>query len=177
MRLENGNIMPDFEVTSLGMGSTSIKKLVGDNTTAMYFLRYSGCTLCQLDMAIIHEEHDKLVEAGGKALVVLQSPAEKLEGGKLAYDVICDPSMKLYKELDIVAASSVQELIGGDTMKKIEKANARGYVHGEYEGEELQLPATIIVDKDLKVIYSRYARDLSDIPDIDEVCSHIIKNT
>jgi peroxiredoxin len=58
-------------------------------------------------------------------------------------------------------------------MEKIEKSKARGYVHGEYEGEELQLPAVFIVDKDLKVIYSKYAKDLSDIPDIDEVISVI----
>lgn len=173
MKLSVGNIMPDFVVTSLAKGDISMKDLVGGTPTAVYFLRYAGCTLCQLDMITIHEEYSKLVEAGAKALVVIQSPAEKLKDSAFAYDIVCDPSMDLYKELEIVAAPSVDVLIGGKTMEKIERSKARGFVHGEYEGEELQLPAVFIVDKDLKVIYSRYAKDLSDIPDMDEVCSAI----
>lgn len=176
MKLLVGNAMPDFSVTSLGKGNISMKDLVGETPTAVYFLRYAGCTLCQLDMITIHEEYAKLEEAGAKAIVVIQSTAEKLKDSAFAYDIICDPSMALYKELEIVAAPSVDVLIGGKTMEKIEKSKARGYVHGEYEGEELQLPAVFIVDKDLKVIYSRYAKDLSDLPDMDEVCSVIRQN-
>ncbi|ETA82561.1 peroxiredoxin-like family protein [Youngiibacter fragilis] len=176
MKLSVGNTMPDFAVSMICKGDISMKELVGGTPTAVYFLRYAGCTLCQLDMITIHEEYSKLLEAGAKALVVIQSPAEKLKDADFAYDIICDPSMALYKELEIAAAPSVEVLIGGSTMEKIERSKARGFVHGEYEGEELQLPAVFIVDKDLKVIYSRYAKDLSDIPDMDEVCNVIRQN-
>ena len=52
-----------------------------------------------------------------------------------------------------------------------------GLSHGEYEGNELQLPAMFIVDGNNKVIYSHYAKDGADIPRaravLDMVYNHI----
>ena len=47
---------------------------------------------------------------------------------------------------------------------KAVKAAAKGYKHGAYEGEELQLPAVFIVDNDRKVSFVHYGAHVADIP-------------
>lgn len=175
MKLTVGNTMPNFEVTTLDKGNTNLKDVVGGSTTAIYFLRYIGCTICQLDLANIHEGHSKLEEHGAKAVVVLQSPVEKLQHTDFSYDIISDPTMGLYQELEIVAAPSMEVLVGGTSMDKMGRAIASGYSHGEYEGDEHQLPATFIVDEDMKVLYAKYSRDLDDLPTMDELSAFIKK--
>ena len=48
-----------------------------------------------------------------------------------------------------------------------------GLSHGEYEGNELQLPAMFIIDENNKVIYSHYAEDGADIPRAKEVLNMV----
>ncbi|MFR2846939.1 MAG: PatB family C-S lyase [Hungatella hathewayi] len=47
-----------------------------DRPTFLIFLRYYGCTVCQLDMRRLKEQYEELTAAGAKALVVLQSAPE-----------------------------------------------------------------------------------------------------
>ena len=49
------------------------------------------------------------------------------------------------------------------------EAKNMGLSHGEYEGNELQLPAVFIIDENNKVIYSHYAEDGADIPRAREI--------
>ena len=46
--------------------------------------------------------------------------------------------------------------------------------HGDYEGDELQLPALLITDKDLKVTYVHYGNDITDMPIVDELIEKIL---
>ena len=46
-------------------------------------------------------------------------------------------------------------------------------MYGDYEGNELQLPALFIVDRDKKVIHAHYGRDIMDMPSVDELVEMI----
>lgn len=173
MKLTVGSTMPNFEVTTVKKGDTYLKEIVGGRKTAIYFLRYIGCTICQYDLANIQEGYSKLEENGAKAVVVLQSPVDKLQQTAFSFDIISDPKLELFKELEIVAAPSMEVLVSGTSMAKMDKAIAAGYAHGEYEGDELQLPATFVVDENLKVLYAKYSKDLDDLPTIDDLSSVI----
>jgi glycosyltransferase involved in cell wall biosynthesis len=48
-------------------------------------------------------------------------------------------------------------------------ARGAGFAHGDYEGNELQLPALFILDEQGTVLYSHYAEHLMDMPDVDGV--------
>lgn len=48
--------------------------------TAVVFLRYFGCTLCQYDMQEYAAAYDGIAKTGGQLLVVLQSDPAKLAG-------------------------------------------------------------------------------------------------
>lgn len=173
MKLEIGNKMPNFTVDVVFKRGVSLKELLGNQKTALLFLRYAGCTLCRFDMMMLKKEYEKITGVGGKVLVVLQSDPDKLSNeidkDFYPYDIICDPNQTLYKELEIKPANSQEEMIGLGTMEKIKEVETSGLTHGDYEGNEMQLPAVFIVDKDLTVFYEHYATNVTDIPNVYEL--------
>ena len=106
-RLHVGEKMPDFTFETpyekgLTIGETA-KKVAG--MTAVVFMRYYGCTMCQYDIHLFKTQHEKIAATGGQMLVVLQSDPVKLAAqvkpGDLPFDIICDPDQKLYQQFDI----------------------------------------------------------------------------
>lgn len=178
-RLNINDKMPDLTVSTAYKSGVKLSELVArvPGKTAIQFLRYYGCTLCQFDIIIYKEEYEKIAKSGGQLIVVLQSDqsrmASQVPEGELPFDIICDPDQAIYKEFDIKPAASREEMIGPETMAKVDRAKARGFSHGEYEGCEEQLPASFIVDHDLKVVYSHYATAIDDVFDPDELAKQL----
>ena len=91
------------------------------------------------------------------------------------YDVIVDVSFhleKIYNTLEVYPAESREQLVGEDMDKlKAKGAAAReaGFAHGDYEGNELQLPALFITDKEGTVKYAHYGKNIVDMPTVDEL--------
>jgi peroxiredoxin len=54
-------------------------------------------------------------------------------------------------------------------LKKIEQARSKGFKHGTYEGNELQLPATFLINSQKKIEFVYYGKDYADIPDHNEL--------
>lgn len=177
-KLTPGQKMPDFTFsTPYEQGRTlgeTVRRVKGK--TALVFLRYYGCTLCQYNIHIFAAEQEKIAATGGQMLVVLQSAPEKLraqiEKGKLPFDIICDPDQTLYKLLDIKPANSKEEMRDETTADKMAAIKAKvpvEYTHGEYEGNEFQLPATFVVEPDLTVTYAGYHKTITDTPSPEEL--------
>lgn len=162
--------MPDFTFsTPFESGRTmaqTARRVAGK--TAVLFLRYYGCTLCQFDIHQFAQAHAAIVHSGGQMLVVLQSDpiglAGQLKPDDLPFDIICDPGQTLYKRFDIEPAPSMEKMGDAYTMEKIERATAGGFIHGAYEGNELQLPATFVVSPELTLTYVHYGVSVGDIP-------------
>lgn len=169
-KLNQGEKMPNFTYdTPFDAGCTlveTVKKAAGK--TAVIFLRYYGCTLCQYDIREFAIQQGKITAGGGQMLVVLQSDPAKLAGqmekGDLPFDIICDPEQKLYKEFEIFPAPSKEKMVDIKTVGKISKAKANGFQHGDYEGDELQLPAVFVLDHDLTLTYAHYGKTVGDVP-------------
>jgi peroxiredoxin len=160
--------MEDFIFNTSTEAGLSLSKAAADKKTVLLFLRYYGCTLCRLDMHLLREKYPDITAAGGQVFVVLQSSPELIrrETGEapFPFTIICDPQQELYRRFEIKPASSKLALVGGRTMKKLGELKKYGFVHGEYEGEELQLPACFVLDSAFTVRYARYAKNLADIP-------------
>lgn len=166
--------MPDFKFETPFRRNVQLSDVVGDGKTALVFLRYYGCTLCQYDLAQYAKNYEKIKAAGGKMLVVLQSDPVQLKAdlgteAALPFEIICDPKEELYREFEILPAASEKEMAGQNTMVKVGKAIEAGFSHGRYEGEELQLPAVFILMPDLTVTYAHYAKVIDDILDADQL--------
>lgn len=174
-KLEPGQIMPDFEyVTPFSGEHTLAQTAAKAPKTALVFLRYWGCPLCQYDIHLLAQAHESITAHGGQLFVVLQSDpaglAEQLGApDKLPFSIICDPEQKLYKDFCIEPAASMAKMADLKMVGKIVRATKMGIKHGAYEGDEQQLPAAFVVDGERKVLYAHYARSVSDMPDAAEL--------
>ncbi len=146
-----------------------------DRPTAIFFLRYYGCTICQLDMKLIKEEYAALEKAGAKALVVLQSDPEgirkQVDEDFYPFEILCDPEQTLYQKYNVAPALAMEKMANLKVLAKIGKARASGYTHGAYEGNELQLPAVFVVKPGLGVTHAHYGANPADLPSIEEVAA------
>lgn len=168
-KLELGDKMPNFQYETPYQKELEIAETAKKTKkTAIIFLRYYGCPMCQLDLHEMAENYQDIVSEGGQFLVVLQSDPillkEKIGDNRFPYPIICDPEQKLYQDFEIKPAASMAKMADAKTMLKIAKVKAEGYQHGEYEGNELQLPATFVIDDNCMLTYVHYGKSISDVP-------------
>ena len=174
-QLRIGDQMPDFEYeTPFTKGLTLAETAAKAAKTALVFLRYYGCTLCQYDMAQYAKHYGKLTANGGQLLVVLQSDPAALaqtlgRADALPFSVICDPEQKLYQAFAIEPAASMVKLADAKVLVKAAKATAAGFKHGTYEGNELQLTAAFVMKPARVLTYASYAKSGGDVPDTAEL--------
>lgn len=178
-RINVGDSFPEFEFdTAYKDGLNNLKVLKGK--TIFWVLRYIGCTVCRYDVHMIAKRYDEFLKKNAQVFVVMQSDREHLQKDLsstntiLPFEIISDPKQKIYELLDIFPASSMEELADGvmDQLKeKGMKAREAGFSHGDYEGNEQQLPALFIVEEDGIVSYVNYAKNIMDMPTIDDVLS------
>lgn len=176
-KLTVGAKMPDLTFCTPYANGCSLSQIVRrvKGKTALVFLRYYGCTLCQYDIHLYKEGYEKIAATGGQLLVVLQSDpgklAVQLEGQNLPFEIICDPREAIYKELEIAPAETLEAAIDQATQVKMTEMrnSGLGLKHGEYEGNEEQLPATFVVDRDLVVTYADYPDTIGAVPSPEEL--------
>ena len=175
-KLNVGEKLPEFTYDTPFAPGVSIGETAGRvaGKTALVFLRYYGCTLCQYDIHHFAVEQEKIRATGGQMLVVLQSDPAKIAGqmkeGDLPFDIICDPEQKLYHQFDIKPAGSKLKMVDMKTISKLSKAK-KEFQHGDYEGDELQLPAVFVVQPDLTLTHVHYGKAAGDVPTPDELAA------
>ena len=174
MKVKVGDKFPNLAMTDVFGNTVNVEEIDAEKTMIWVF-RYVGCPICQLDMHEMSLEYDKVKEKGCALYVVLQSDVEHtkayLEQNPMPFTLILDPEMKIYKELEVEPASSKISFPGNlpKVMGKVKKAGKLGFEHGDYEGDEMQLPALFILDQDKTVTYAHYAKSLSDMPEVSEM--------
>lgn len=179
-RLNVGEVFPNFTVDTSSKNQVTIQELVKQKTV-FWVIRYIGCTVCRYDVHLLAQKYDEIKDKGYELYVVMQSNQEHvqkdLKEASIPFDIICDPKMEIYNTLDIVPAKTQEELIGDleALQAKGKKAGECGFVHGDYEGDELQLPALFVVDENCKVTYSHYGKHITDMPSVDELVDVVLK--
>ncbi|WP_022818794.1 redoxin domain-containing protein [Fusobacterium russii] len=174
MKLESGMKIEDFSFnTQNGMKKSFLSEIKEAEQTILLFLRYIGCPVCNL---MIHEINDNFLsfqKKEKKLFVVLQSEEKnlkkELKDYKLNFEIILDPEMKLYKKFSLESAEKKEDLVDEYSMERILLAKESGFVHGEYEGNEMQYPATFIVNKEGVVIFSKYGKTVTDTLSVDDL--------
>lgn len=181
MKLTKGAAMPDFTYLSpYSEGEKKFSEYAQGKKTYVVFLRYYGCTVCRLDLHIYAQRMKEFREKDAQLMVVLQSDPDLVKNeapsGTFPYEIACDPSQSVYKQFEIEPAKSMAALIGGGLFKSLKKMNSAkkfGFEHGEYEGNEQQLPAVVLVEADGTISYAHYAKNLSDMPTVDEMLNKL----
>ena len=177
MRFETGSKLEPFCCNTIDQDGVSAEQLVNGKPTMFLFLRYYGCRICQLDLRDLDRNYEQIRSAGGQAVVILQSKRAVLE--KAAVEkafpcpVVCDPDQELYKMFGILPAADKEGLTGGNAAGKVKRAAELGLVHGVYEGNELQLPAAVLVVGEMTIRYAHSGENAADIPGAEEIAGMI----
>ncbi len=178
-KIKPGEILDDFSFDTPFEKDKSFYSLLSKSTnkTALLFLRYYGCTLCQMDIHNFIKDYDKIKETGSQIIIVLQSKPESISStttpSDFPFDIICDPEANLYNKFSINPAPSTLKMVDLKTLGKITKATIGGFKHGTYEGNEQQLPATFVLDKNAQVLNSKYGTSAGDVPTVEELVKHL----
>ncbi|MBS4784730.1 MAG: redoxin domain-containing protein [Clostridiales bacterium] len=163
--------------TPYGKTMTLSEKVKQADKTYLIFLRYYGCTICQLDIKAYRENYQKFLDKNAQILLVLQSEpstiAEGITEAELKFDVACDPNQELYKAYQIGAAKNKLGLASIKTIRKMQAAKKSGLVHGAYEGNEMQLPALFLLDSNMNVVYAHRAKSAGDMPEISDMLAKL----
>ena len=181
MKLTKGAKMPDFEYLSpYAEGTKTFCEFANGKKTYVVFLRYFGCTVCRLDLHLYAQRMAEFAAKDAQLMVVLQSDPNIVKAeapqGTFPYEIACDPTQAVYKKFEIEPAASMGKMIGGGlfkALKKMKAAKQAGFEHGEYEGNEQQLPAMVLVDENGDIAFSHYAKNLVDMPSIDEMLAKL----
>ncbi len=177
-RLEVNDTMPNYTFSTGYRDNLTIQEVVkATKKTVFWVLRYIGCSLCRVDVEMIKNDYSKFVDKDTQVIVVMQSDKEhiqrELTEDYLPFEIICDDKMEIYKDLLILPAASQEEMGADGAMEKLSDKFAKikeyGFVHGDYEGDEMQLPALFITDDTGKILYAHYAKNIADMPSVDEV--------
>lgn len=175
-KLYPGDTFPALPVNTLYGGEKLTTDLFQTPKTVVWCLRYIGCTVCRYDIHIAAQRYEEVKAKGAEIVFMLQSDkallAEELKDTPLPFDIICDPEMKIYQELEILPAPSMEALVG-DQLEALKikgaAASAAGFSHGKYEGDEQQLPAMFIIGADGVVQKAIYAETIMGLPTLDEL--------
>ncbi len=164
--------MIDFNFVTPWKNKQNFYQEIDGKMCCLFFLRYLGCSTCQLEIHNLIHDYPKFMAKGVKVFVVLQSDPQTLRDetkeSDIPFDIICDPEQSLYKMCDI-GSNPNPDVHSEKLTQKIKEARALGISHGKFEGNEAQSPATFIIDKDKKVIFSFYGVESVDVPDHEEL--------
>lgn len=166
MKLEVGQKIEDFAFCTQNACYDSFLEQLKADKNVLLFLRYIGCTVCSLMVLEIKDRYEEIKANGVDVYVVLQSDPEvlkeEIKDFDIPFEIITDPEMKLYEKFSLESLDDIKNGLGGNTMDRIAKAKERGLVHGKYEGDENQLPASFVVDKNGIVTYAKYGEHVTD---------------
>lgn len=172
--LEKGSVFPDFTYLSYDGKTKDLYDQIGQSPAAILFLRYVGCTKCQLDVHELLANQEEILAKGVKVFLVFQSSPERVAQtlGPFPFEILCDPDQGLYRRFGVLPAKDQEELLDFANFANAHKAfqekkEALGLVHGAYEGQELQRPAIFLLDKQKRIVFCHYAASLMDMPSVE----------
>ncbi|MBQ1399447.1 MAG: AhpC/TSA family protein [Lachnospiraceae bacterium] len=177
MKIQIGDKIPDLVFDTNERDGVRLSEVL-KGKTVLWVLRYIGCPVCRLDVHRIAQRYGEFTAKGAQVFAVMQSDRAHIEkdlqatGAVLPFEIVCDPEQKIYEELEILPADQEGPPAGEVLERLIAKAReaeAEGFVHGDYEGNEQQLPALFILDETGTALYANYAQDPMDMPSLDEV--------
>lgn len=140
--------------------SCDLADLYRDTPIALVFLRHFGCVFCRYQVAQLRSASDLPI------YFVCMEPAEEAAAFKTEHrsphHFISDPDRKLYEAYGVRRGTAGQ-LFSLRTIGRGLKATLAGSFQGKPTSDPMQLGATIILDQDGEVAWSRYAKDAAEI--------------
>jgi peroxiredoxin len=159
-------LAPDIEVYDTDGEPVMLSDFWRERPTAFVFIRYLACIFCREQVRDLRD-HIREIDAAGLSAVVI-TPAFPEENAVFArqhalpFPVLADPERHAYAAFGL-REGTVGQLINPRIVARGLQATLSGNLpqrpHG---GDPKQLPGTMIVDRDGRVLYHDIADDASD---------------
>jgi hypothetical protein len=135
----------------------------------LQFRRFAGCPICNLHLRAFVQRYSEIQAAGIHEVVVFHSPAEELRDYDLPFDIIADPTKKLYREYGIetspralldprVWGAIIRGILRGGNRPALRQPNGR-----------LGLPGDFLIDPSGEVVASKRGVHANDQWSVDEL--------
>jgi thioredoxin-dependent peroxiredoxin len=176
-KLHSGDFAPNFLYESpFDKTSREYFAECQNKKSVLFFLRYVGCLVCQLDIKQINDNLASFRDKDTEVFVIIQSSIESIESyhkvQNFDFKIVSDPSSKIYASYAVQNGNLLQ-FLNPKSIPRVIKSLRYGFKHGKFEGKETQLPAVFIVDKSHKITFEYYGSYMSDLPTIQEILEKI----
>jgi peroxiredoxin len=165
--LKAGDKAPDFYFQTPWLPRQNFYETGGDKPAVLVFLRYQGCPVCRMEMALLKREIGWFREKKAKVFVFLQSEPATIAAitneGDWPFFIVCDPEGVIFQKYAVEAGGILKYLHPAGMMAAV-KAISQGFRHGKFEGKETQLPAAFAVNAMQAVTYAYYGKHIGDLP-------------
>ncbi len=139
---------------------------------ALFFLRHLGCPLCKEKIDELKKGLSRFEDQGVKVAAVVQATDKRAKQYSakemVPYILVPDRDKKLYDLFD-VKRGGLKEFTSPAVLKSSLRATLKGHMHGKFEGDEFQVPASFLLSPDGAVLFAYYGKNISDFGNIDEL--------
>lgn len=177
MRLTAGSTVPARHLTSVTGPAVPVPD--PDHVVHLQFRRFAGCPVCNLHLHSFARQHDALLAAGVREVVVFHAPDAELrpQVAGLPFTVIADPGKKLYAEFGV--ESGRRALLDPRAWPAIVRgvlaslwgivAHRRPAPSLNPAGGRLGLPADFLIGPDGRILAVHYGEHANDQWPVSEV--------
>lgn len=182
MGIAIGEDAPDFKVKDVYGDTIELSSYRGKRNVLIFFSRYIGCSWCQMFIADIKKNREKLNELNTEVIVITESKEDVLKKyappkSEAFLKMISDPDKKLYKLYGVDKHGKwFNAKVISESLRFLKYLKDYKYVKGGLNGDPLQAPACFVVGKQGKIKYSFSGKSIADAPPVEEIINLLEKN-
>ena len=164
-RIKVGEQLPFFQYDTPYSEANSFRTLLEEQAPlVLVFMSNFGHPVTRTFVSRYSHSHHRLT-GGGFAMVVRSDPAKlapNVGPGTLPYPLLCDADGVLYDYLNIPVRSGFWRTCSLEAWRILKKARNRGYEVSMNAPQ--QMPLTLILDAEGRVLFCHYGTSLTDVP-------------
>lgn len=163
--LEQGDALPTFRYDAPYAAQQPIAELYSEMPAVIVFLSNFGHPVTRQIVQNYLMDHQQL--SGCRLACVVrsrhESVAQALQGHELPFTMICDAEGTLYEHFEIPQETSPLRYASLQAAAILLRAKKEGY--SPEKGQPQQLPLTLVVSTEGKILFAHYGKSLTDLPE------------
>jgi peroxiredoxin len=163
---------PDFTAKDQEGKTISLKDELKKGTVVLVFYRGQWCPYCNKQLKKLEDSLSLLTAKGARLIAVTPEKPENIEvtieKTKASYPILFDDGLSIMKSYDV--AYKVDD-------KTIERYKNYGIdftkVNGDTNGTNLPVPALYVINKEGKIIFRHFDKDITKRPSVAEILGYL----
>ena len=156
-------------------GTFELKKALEKGPVVLVFYRGHWCPVCNQHLSGLQQDLEKIYVAGGQLIAVSPEKTENLaltqEKTKAEFTLLHDKDYKIADQFDVKFRPNAMTRTTYNTVLGADLKNA----HSD-DSQQLPIPATYIIDTDMKIVWRQFDPDYKNRSKIEDIIKNIPKN-